>query len=115
MLKNLSPKALIACGIAVMADLLQIAVFPLFAEGAASPLDDALDFVVASVMTALLGWHWVFLPTAVAKLVPVVDLAPFWTGAVFFVIMGKERNPQAATVSPEITIPESDVHAVVQK
>jgi hypothetical protein len=30
----------------------------------------------------LLGWHWEFLPSFLAKLVPGVDLVPFWTIAV---------------------------------
>jgi len=32
--------------LAILADLLQIVVFPLFAEGAASPADDAMDLVL---------------------------------------------------------------------
>jgi hypothetical protein len=30
----------------------------------------------------LLGWHWEFLPSFAAKLVPGADLVPFWTLAV---------------------------------
>ena len=33
-------------------------------------------------MIHLLGWHWEFLPSFFAKLVPGVDLVPFWTMAV---------------------------------
>jgi hypothetical protein len=33
-------------------------------------------------MVHLLGWHWEFLPSFFAKLVPGVDLVPFWTLAV---------------------------------
>src|SRR5438876_12291906 len=61
---------------------LQIFVFPLFAEGALSPADDALDIAVAAVLVHLLGWHWEFLPAFAAELVPGVDLVPFWTMAV---------------------------------
>lgn len=68
--------------LAVVADILQIAVFPMFVEGALSPMDDALDLAVAATMTHLLGWHWEFVPTFFAKLVPGVDLVPFWTIAV---------------------------------
>jgi|SRR5580700_6861695 hypothetical protein len=68
--------------LAVAADALQIFVFPLFAEGALSPADDVLDVGVAAVMVRLLGWHWEFLPSFFAKLVPGVDLVPFWTLAV---------------------------------
>jgi len=68
--------------LAILADALQIVVFPLFAPGALSPADDLLDLAVAAVMVRLLGWHWEFLPSFVAKLVPAVDLVPFWTLAV---------------------------------
>ncbi len=65
--------------LAVVADALQIFIFPLFAEGALSPADDVLDLAVAAVLVHLLGWHWEFLPAFAAKLVPGVDLVPFWT------------------------------------
>ena len=68
--------------LAIIADALQIAVFPLFVEGALSPADDVLDFGVGALMVHLLGWHWEFLPSFFAKLVPGVDLVPFWTMAV---------------------------------
>jgi len=68
--------------LAVIADALQIVVFPLFVEGALSPADDVLDFGVAALLVNLLGWHWEFLPSFFAKLVPGVDLVPFWTLAV---------------------------------
>jgi hypothetical protein len=68
--------------LAIAADALQVVLFPLFAEGALSPADDVLDCAVAAVMVHLLGWHWEFLPTFFAKLVPGADLVPFWTLAV---------------------------------
>lgn len=68
--------------LAIMADALQIVVFPLFAEGALSPADDVLDLAVAAVLVRLVGWHWEFLPTFFAELVPGADLVPFWTLAV---------------------------------
>jgi hypothetical protein len=68
--------------LAIIADALQIVIFPLFVEGALSPADDVLDFGIAALLVHLLGWHWEFLPSFLAKLVPGVDLVPFWTMAV---------------------------------
>ena len=68
--------------LAIVADAVQILVFPLFAEGATSPPDDILDSVVMVALVGLLGWHWEFLPSFVAELVPGLDLVPFWTLAV---------------------------------
>jgi hypothetical protein len=76
------PKFKTAMLLAIVADALQLAVFPMFVEGAFSPADDLLDLGVAAAMTHLLGWHWEFLPSFFAKLVPGVDLVPFWTIAV---------------------------------
>jgi hypothetical protein len=78
--------------IAIVADALQLALFPLFAEGVLSPLNDALDVLVAVILTRLLGWHWVFLPSVVAELVPVLDLAPTWTAAVAWVIFKRRKD-----------------------
>src|SRR6266699_5800604 len=76
------PPFVAAMVLAIIADALQIVVFPLFVEGALSPVDDILVFGIAAVLVQLLGWHWEFLPAFVAELVPGVDLFPFWTIAV---------------------------------
>jgi hypothetical protein len=68
--------------LAIVADGLQIFVFPLFAGGGLSPADDVLDVLVALILLQLLGWHWEFLPAFAAELVPGLDLVPFWTMAV---------------------------------
>lgn len=80
-----------AMALAIVADALQIVVFPFFIEGAASPADDILDFGMAAVLFYLLGWHWEFLPSFFAKLVPGVDLVPFWTLAVANVYRKSKR------------------------
>ncbi len=80
-----TPEHRLAWAIAIVADTLQIAAFPFFAEGGISPLDTGLDLVVAAVLTKLLGWHWAFLPTFTAELIPGLDLVPTWTAAVFYV------------------------------
>ena len=84
-----------AMTLAIIADALQIVIFPLFIEGAASPADDILDFGVGAVLVYLLGWHWEFLPSFFAKLVPGVDLVPFWTMAVANVY--RKSKPTAIT------------------
>ncbi len=80
-----------AFAIAAAADLIQIVLAPLFFEGAISPLDDVLDVSVAAALTALLGWHWAFLPSLVAELVPGLDMVPFWTLAVIWAARGKKH------------------------
>ena len=79
--------------LAILADALQIVVFPLFVQGALSPADDILDVGVGALLVQLLGWHWEFLPSFLAKLVPGVDLVPFWTMAVANVYRKSKRIP----------------------
>ena len=85
------PRFQAAMILAIVADALQIAIFPVFVEGAMSPAEDVLDFGVGALMVHLLGWHWEFLPSFFAKLVPGVDLVPFWTLAVANVYRKSKR------------------------
>lgn len=82
----------VAMIVAILADALQLVLLPLFVEGAESPADDILDVGVGAVLLSLLGWHWEFLPSFLAKLVPGVDLAPFWTLAVANVYRKSRRT-----------------------
>ncbi|MES2393809.1 MAG: hypothetical protein V4555_19390 [Acidobacteriota bacterium] len=72
----------IALVVAMAADAIQWVLFPIFVEGAASPTEDALDAGIAAILFLLLGWQWELAPSALAKLVPGVDMVPFWTLAV---------------------------------
>ena len=83
----------LARAVGIAADVLQIAIFPLFTEGFISPLDDGLDLLVAVVVTLLVGWHIAFLPSFVVKLMPVADLAPTWTLAVLYVTRSQQAHP----------------------
>jgi hypothetical protein len=71
-----------ALALAIVADAVQIVIFPLFAEGAMSPLDDILDLAIMAVLIQLIGWHWEFLPSFIGEFVPGLDLVPFWSLAV---------------------------------
>ncbi len=80
-----APEQRLAWAVAIAADALQIVAFPFFAEGGVSPADSLLDLIVAFALIRLLGWHWAFLPTLAAELIPGADLFPTWTAAVWFV------------------------------
>jgi hypothetical protein len=95
-----SPQHRLAWVVAIAADALQIAGFPIFVEGGASLADVVLDVAVAAVLTKLLGWHWAFLPSLVAELIPGVDLFPTWTAAVFFVTRQQVRSTEPEVLPP---------------
>ncbi|UWZ85977.1 hypothetical protein [Occallatibacter riparius] len=101
------PRIRIALGLAILADVLQMIGFPLFIEGAASPADDLVDLAMAGILTFLLGWHWEFLPSAAAKLIPGVDMVPLWTLAVGNVW---RRSKKDAATEPTIPAPTIDAH-----
>lgn len=96
-LSSLSTRSRFRAGmiVAMAADALQLLVFPMFAEGALSPAEDVLDVVVGIVLVRLLGWHWEFLPSFAAKLIPGADLVPFWTLAVASVYRKWKQIPTA--------------------
>jgi hypothetical protein len=93
------PRFRTAMVVALLADALQIVLLPLFVQGAISPADDLLDLGVGAAMVHLLGWHWEFLPSFLAKLVPGVDLVPFWTLAVANVYRKSKRIAETAEES----------------
>jgi hypothetical protein len=47
-----------------------------------------------------LGWHWAFLPTLAAELIPGLDLFPTWTAAVFFVTRQQVRSDEPEILPP---------------
>ena len=105
-----SPEQRKAWFVAILADAIQIVGMPMFAEGSLSPLDTALDVAVGAILIKLLGWHWAFLPTFAAELVPGLDLFPTWTAAVFFatrqMAVNDETEPsRVRSTEPEILEP----------
>jgi len=94
----LTPRRIwIARGLAVVVDLVQIALPPT----AVVPFVDVIDVATAVAMVALVGWHWAFLPTFLAEAVPFVDLVPTWTLAVVIATRGRaDGAPPAVGVGP---------------
>ena len=86
--------------IAIAADFIQILVLPVFVLGGLSPAVTVVDLAVALMLTKLLGWHWAFLPTMFAELVPGFDLFPTWTTAVLYVTWQRLRS-QRMDIEPE--------------
>ena len=92
-------RVFLAHWIAAGVDLVQIVAWPFFAPGAPSIANDLLDVATAFVLSRLLGWHFAFLPTFLAELVPGIDLVPTWSIAVFIATRRKKAMPVNPTPS----------------
>jgi hypothetical protein len=68
--------------VAGVSDLTQVLFLPVFAEGAASPFEVALDSVTAVLIMLIVGFKWRLAVALAAELVPGVDLFPTWTAMV---------------------------------
>lgn len=81
----LTPRRIVAARVIALAvDLAQYALLPV----ELTPLNNVVDVGTAIAMVSLVGWHWAFLPTFLAEMVPFVDLIPTWTLAVMFATRG---------------------------
>jgi hypothetical protein len=78
-------------------DLAQVARLP--AE--LTPLNNGIDVAAAIALVGLVGWHWAFLPTFLAEMIPFVDLVPSWTLAVMIATRGRiAEAPPTVVVEP---------------
>ena len=59
-------------------------------------LDQAIDVVAMILVSWLIGFHWLLLPTFVVELVPIADDLPTWiacVGAVVAIRKHEQRQP----------------------
>ena len=93
----------LAMAVAVVADGLQ------FILGALGPVewtfvDPVIDAAAAVLVSWLIGFHILLLPTFVVKLVPVLEELPTWTACVAAVIALRkleQKNPPPPTPPPD--------------
>jgi hypothetical protein len=57
--------------------------------------DEILDLVAMIVVSRLIGFHFLLLPTFVLELLPITDLLPTWTGCVALVLAIRKRQQLA--------------------
>jgi hypothetical protein len=69
-------------------------------------VDDLLDLVAMFLLSVLIGFHPLLLPTFVLEIVPVAEVLPGWTACVGIVVALRRRQ-QAAT--PHKTSPPPGV------
>ena len=81
-------RMVLALVVAVIADGLQLLFGPLgWVLG-----DQLIDVVAMLLVSWLIGFHWLLLPSFVLELVPLVDELPTWTACVVAVIALRRRG-----------------------
>ncbi len=81
-------RIVLALSVALIADGLQMLLGPLGWAG----LDQAIDFLAMLLVSWMIGFHILLLPTFVAELIPLVDDLPTWTACAFAVIVLRKRE-----------------------
>ena len=96
--------------IAALVDLSQITLLPAFFPASVSGANNVIDLVAAVVLIALAGWHWAFLPTFLIEMIPMAELAPTWSLAVYLATRGHsgEEAPVSDVTPPPVALPPGD-------
>jgi len=91
-----------AFAVAIAADGIQLLLGPL----GWTFFDEITDVVATIVLSLLLGFHALFLPTFLVEILPVVDMLPTWTGCVAVVVALRKREQRAVTQRSASTPPK---------
>jgi hypothetical protein len=95
------PRIVLALALAVFADGLQLLLGPVgWVFG-----DQAIDCVAMILISRVIGFHVLLLPTFVIELVPVLEDLPTWTACTVAVIALRKRQ-QRAEPPPVLSPPE---------
>src|SRR4051812_42559352 len=78
----------LAFAVAIISDGLQVVCAP------CPGVDQVIDLAAMLLMTMLVGFHPLFLPTFFAELIPGVDMVPTWTGCIAIVIALRRKQQQ---------------------
>ncbi len=91
-----TPRMVLAMIVALAADGLQLSLASVGWFG----LDQAIDAVAMLVLSRVIGFHILLLPTFVIELVPVLDDLPTWTACTAAVIALRKREQRQSPPAP---------------
>ena len=78
----------LAYGVAITVDAVQLLLGPL----GWVVTDQVLDVGAALLISKIIGFHLLLLPTVALEFLPVADMLPTWTGCVALVILLRRRQ-----------------------
>jgi hypothetical protein len=90
------PRMLLALAVAVVADGLEILLGPL----GWTFVDPAIDCIAMVLISWLVGFHILLLPTFAIELVPLLDELPTWTACTLAVVALRKRDQQGPPSPP---------------
>ena len=95
--------------LAALVDLFQIALLPTLFPVAVSGVNNIIDIGAAVVLIAMTGFHWAYLPTFMIEMVPMAEVAPTWTAAVYIATreLGSTEVEDAAAARAPISLPST--------
>lgn len=98
-------RTVLALAVATVADGLQLM------TGAAGwvGIDQAIDVVAMIIISWLVGFHILLLPTFVVELIPVLDDLPTWIACTGAIIVLRKREQSAAPPPPPPEKPVIDI------
>jgi hypothetical protein len=89
----------LALSVALVTDALQLALGPwgwvIF--------DEVADVVAMSLITLLLGFHPLLLPTFLIEFFPAIDMLPTWTACTLAVVALRRKQQRPGPVPPPVT------------
>jgi len=93
-----------AFAIAIIADIIQLPInLVTFTGILAIPgefADIMVDLGVMGLTSALLGFHWILLPSLFVEIIPGLDLCPTWTASVAFLVWQRKNERARVSVTP---------------
>jgi len=87
-----SSRIWLAFAAAIAADGFQVLLGPL----GWTFFDEVIDVITMIVVSLLIGFHPLFLPTFVVEFIPVIDMLPTWSACVAMVVAFRKREQRSA-------------------
>ncbi len=99
---TLTPRRIgLAVAVAIAADGIQVLLGPL---GWVFP-DEIIDVITMILITLLIGFHPLLLPTFAVEFIPIVDMLPTWTGCVALVVALRRKQRPSGPARPPVSTP----------
>ena len=102
-------RIILAFAIALATDAVQVMLGPL----GWTFFDEAMDVAAMVLISWVIGFHPLLLPTFVVELFPIVDMAPTWTVCTAIVVSLRRKQPASPQPTVQTSAPPAEPSAPV--